>query len=157
MQCSTPELIRVNTIPAFDAALLRRYDQRGPRYTSYPAAPQFQPGFREADLREVVRRSNEDLVPRDLSLYIHVPYCFSPCFYCGCNRVITRDRSRSRPYLDRLSREIEMVGRLFDCDRDVVQLHFGGGTSNFLKSGELGELLETRADASSSRSDYDFR
>jgi oxygen-independent coproporphyrinogen III oxidase len=141
VQRANPNSSVMNTIPAFDAELLRRYDQRGPRYTSYPAAPQFQPGFREADFREVVRRSNQHRIPRKLSLYVHVPYCFSPCFYCGCNRVIARDRSRSRPYMDRLSREIEMVGRLFDRDRDVVQLHFGGGTPNFLRPAELSELL----------------
>lgn len=131
----------MNSIPPFDAELLRRYDKAGPRYTSYPAAPQFHTGFGEADFREQVLRSNADLIPRQLSVYVHVPYCFSPCFYCGCNRVITRDRSQAQPYMERLVREIAAVGRLFDRDRDVVQLHFGGGTPNFLRPAQLGELL----------------
>ena len=131
----------MTSIPPFDTDLLRRYDKSGPRYTSYPAAPQFHSGFGEAALREAARTSNSQLIPRQLSLYVHVPYCFSPCFYCGCNRVITRDLSKGTPYIERLVREIEMVGRLFDGDRDVVQLHFGGGTPNFLTPTQLGELV----------------
>lgn len=125
----------------FDAATLRRYDKPGPRYTSYPTAPQFGPQFTEAMLREHIRRSNAGPIPRRLSLYVHIPYCFSPCFYCGCNRIITRDLSRARPYLRRLQREIEMLGALFDRDREVVQVHLGGGTPNFLGPAELGELM----------------
>src|SRR3982751_4239055 len=103
----------MTSIPAFDADLLRRYDKSGPRYTSYPAAPQFHTGFDEAALREAARISNSQLIPRQLSVYVHVPYCFSPCFYCGCNRVITRDVSKGAHYIERLVREIEMAGRLF--------------------------------------------
>ena len=90
----------------FDAELLRRYDRPGPRYTSYPTAPHFAEGFGEADFRDLARRSNQDPIPRQLSLYVHIPYCQSPCFYCGCNRIITRDVARGRIYLDRLQREI---------------------------------------------------
>jgi oxygen-independent coproporphyrinogen-3 oxidase len=122
---------------AFDAGLLRRYDRPGPRYTSYPTAPQFSADFGEAALREVARASNEDPIPRPLSLYVHVPFCFSPCFYCGCNRIITRDLARGRAYLDRLGREIALVAPLFDRDREVIQLHFGGGTPNFLDPAQL--------------------
>lgn len=133
----------MSAIPPFDAQLLRRYDGVGPRYTSYPAAPQFRENFSEAEFRAEVSRSNAQLIPAHLSLYVHVPYCFSPCFYCGCNRIITRDRSRALPYMERLIREIESVGRLFDRDRDVLQLHFGGGTPNFLTPNQLAELLES--------------
>jgi oxygen-independent coproporphyrinogen-3 oxidase len=132
----------MNAIPPFDAALLRRYDKPGPRYTSYPTAPQFHAGFGEADFREVVLASNQEPIPRPLSLYAHVPYCFSPCFYCGCNRVITRDKARGGAYLARLQREVAMVSSLFDRDREVVQLHLGGGTPNFLDAGQLGELMD---------------
>lgn len=128
--------------PPFDATLLSRYDKAGPRYTSYPAAPQFHAGFGEPQFREEARRSNARSQPRELSLYVHVPYCFSPCFYCGCNRVITRDRTKARSYIERLVREIELVGPLFDRARKVVQLHLGGGTPNFLSPAELGELIE---------------
>lgn len=122
---------------AFDAGLLRRYDRPGPRYTSYPTAPQFNADFGEAALREVARASNEDPIPRPLSLYVHVPFCFSPCFYCGCNRIITRDLARGRAYLERLGREIALMAPLFDRDREVIQLHFGGGTPNFLDAAQL--------------------
>ena len=90
----------------FNADLLRSYDQPAPRYTSYPTAPQFHPGFGEADLRNAAAASNGDPIPRRLSLYVHVPFCASPCFYCGCNRVITRDKTRSEGYLARLYREL---------------------------------------------------
>ena len=88
----------MNTIPSLDAELLHRYDQPGPRYTSYPTAPQFSPDFGEARLLDHMRRSNESVPGRRLSLYVHVPYCFSPCFYCGCNRSITRDTTRAATY-----------------------------------------------------------
>jgi oxygen-independent coproporphyrinogen-3 oxidase len=96
----------MNAIPLFDADLLRRYDRPGPRYTSYPTAPQFGLEFDETAFREQARRSNADPIPRQLSLYLHIPYCFSPCFYCGCTRIITRDVSRGQRYLERLMREI---------------------------------------------------
>jgi oxygen-independent coproporphyrinogen III oxidase len=127
----------------FDIDLLRRYDRPGPRYTSYPSAPQFSTRFTDADFRRQVARSNQEPIPRDLSLYVHVPFCFSPCFYCGCNRIITRDVSRGAPYAERLVREAEMVAPLFDRDRDVVQLHFGGGTPNFLNAPALADLVDS--------------
>lgn len=121
----------------FDPDLLRRYDRPGPRYTSYPTAPQFGPDFGEAELRRAIQDSNGDPIPRRLSLYVHVPFCLSPCFYCGCNRVITRDRSRGDAYLTHLCREIAAIAPLFDRDREVIQLHFGGGTPNFLSATQL--------------------
>ena len=126
----------------FDPALLARCDRPGPRYTSYPSALQFKPGFTPADFRHHARRSNEEPIPRDLSLYVHVPYCFSPCFYCGCNRIITRDFGRAAPYVERVIREAEMVAPLFDRSRQLIQVHFGGGTPNFLTAEQLGELLD---------------
>ena len=125
-----------------DAELLRRYDRPGPRYTSYPTAPQFSAGFGEAQLREAALVSNGDPIPRRLSLYVHVPFCMSPCFYCGCNRIITRDLSRAETYLARLYREIDMTAALFDRDREVIQLHFGGGTPNFLSPAQLQDVVD---------------
>jgi oxygen-independent coproporphyrinogen III oxidase len=127
---------------AIDPALLRRYDRPGPRYTSYPTAPQFSSSFGEAQLREAAQASNGDPIPRRLSLYVHVPFCESPCFYCGCNRVITRDKGRSEGYLARLYREIALASQLFDRDREVIQLHFGGGTPNFLTPAQLREVVD---------------
>lgn len=126
----------------FDPELLRRYDTPGPRYTSYPTAPQFSPGFDEADLRGMAAISNGDPIPRPLSLYLHIPFCTSPCFYCGCNRIITRDTARGAAYLTRLYREVAMVSALFDRDRDVEQVHFGGGTPNFLTPWQIAEAMD---------------
>ncbi|HET8898869.1 MAG TPA: oxygen-independent coproporphyrinogen III oxidase [Rhodanobacteraceae bacterium] len=131
--------------PTFDAALIARYDSAGPRYTSYPTAPQFHTRFGEAELRQAIRVSNEEPIPRPLSLYVHVPFCMSPCFYCGCNRIITRDVAKADRYLERLYREIELTADLFDRDRPVRQLHFGGGTPNFLDISRMGELMESLA------------
>lgn len=138
----------MNTIlaaPTFDPALIARYDSAGPRYTSYPTVPQFRADFDEAALRAVIRASNEEPIPRPLSLYVHVPFCLSPCFYCGCNRVITHDVGKADRYLERLYREIELMAPLFDRDRPVRQLHFGGGTPNFLDLPRMRELMESLA------------
>lgn len=126
----------------FDAELARRYNRPGPRYTSYPTAPRFNEAFGEAELREAAMASNGDPIPRRLSLYVHVPFCMSPCFYCGCNRIITRDLARGEAYLARLYREIALVAELFDRDREVIQLHFGGGTPNFLAPAQLAEVVD---------------
>lgn len=127
----------------FDPDLVRRYDRPGPRYTSYPTAPHFHNGFGPAELRDAATASNGDPIPRRLSLYVHVPFCESPCFYCGCNRIITRDHARGEAYLARLYREIALVAELFDRDREVIQLHFGGGTPNFLAPAQLREVVDT--------------
>ena len=127
----------------FSADLLRRHDRPGPRYTSYPTAPQFSSSFGEQALRDVALASNGDPIPRRLSLYVHVPFCSSPCFYCGCNRIITRDTARGETYLVRLYREIALAAPLFDRDREVIQLHFGGGTPNFLSPAQLHEVVDT--------------
>ncbi|WP_329743377.1 oxygen-independent coproporphyrinogen III oxidase [Dyella sp. A6] len=129
--------------PEFDPALVARYDVAGPRYTSYPTSPHFRADFDVMALRRVIRTSNEEPIPRPLSLYVHVPFCMSPCFYCGCNRVITRDVAQASRYLERLYREIELMASLFDRDRTVEQMHFGGGTPNFLDAAQMSELLES--------------
>ncbi|MBN6152644.1 oxygen-independent coproporphyrinogen III oxidase [Xanthomonas sp. AmX2] len=141
---------------AFDAELLRRYDRPGPRYTSYPTAPHFQEGFAAAQLHEAVRASNAQARP--LSLYVHVPYCRNPCFYCGCNRVITRDTGKGRPYVQRVLREAALLAGSLDRQREVVQLHLGGGTPNFLAPELLGELLQGLAQSFrfSEAADRDF-
>lgn len=127
----------------FDDDLLQRYDRPGPRYTSYPAAPRFNEEFNERTLRKVIAGSNEFPVPNRLSIYAHIPFCESPCFFCGCNRIITRDHRRGASYLEMLNKEIERIGPLFDEDREVIQLHLGGGTPNFLSPEQLSGLLDS--------------
>jgi oxygen-independent coproporphyrinogen-3 oxidase len=124
----------------FDPELLRRHDRPGPRYTSYPAAPHFHDGFDAAALEGAIVASNA--TGRALSLYVHVPYCSSPCFYCGCNRVITRDRSKGEAYVARVLREADRIAPLFDPAREVIQLHLGGGTPNFLDAVQLRALID---------------
>lgn len=124
---------------AFDPALIRRYDRSGPRYTSYPTAVQFHEGFGEAAYRAQAARSNAS--GRPLSLYLHIPFCDTVCFYCACNKVITRNRSRSSQYLRSLHREIAIQGELFDRSRAVTQLHWGGGTPTFISPDEMAELM----------------
>ena len=151
--------LRCMTTPfLIDPELLRRYDRPGPRYTSYPTAPQFTAAFGAERLREHIRRSNAASPRAGLSVYAHVPFCFSPCFYCGCNRVITRDAMRGERYVERLLAEVELVAPLFEPRREVVQLHLGGGTPNFLRPAEISWLLGSlsRHFDLSSRADRDF-
>jgi oxygen-independent coproporphyrinogen-3 oxidase len=126
----------------FDADLIRRYDQTGPRYTSYPTAAQFHEGITEDEYRKWARHSNEDPIPKSLSLYFHIPFCDTVCFYCACTKVVTKHHERSTAYLDRLYREIALQGALFDRDRTVEQLHWGGGTPTFLSTEEIQKLMD---------------
>ena len=123
----------------FDLELIKRYDKSGPRYTSYPTAVQFHDGFGEAEYKRHAEASNAAGGP--LSLYFHIPFCDTVCFYCGCNKVATKDRSRAAPYLQRVHRELEMQSALFDSDRMVDQLHWGGGTPTFISHDEMRALM----------------
>lgn len=123
----------------FDLDLIRRYDRSGPRYTSYPTAVQFSEEFGVADYQRNADRSNQS--GRGLSLYFHLPFCSTICYYCACNKVVTRDRSRAAPYLERLHREIAMQGALFADDRTIDQLHWGGGTPTFIDNTQMRELM----------------
>lgn len=134
-----------STAAQFDPELVARCDVPGPRYTSYPTAPNFRDGFGEDRFHTIARASNREPVARRLSLYVHVPFCTDPCFYCGCTRVITREGNKADVYLDHLHREIELTAPLFERGRPLVQLHFGGGTPNFLDDTQMGALLESLA------------
>jgi len=123
----------------FDAELIRRYDKAGPRYTSYPTAVQFHEKFGEAEYRAAARASNAGGAA--LSLYFHLPFCDTVCYYCACNKIVTKNRKRTAPYLERLFREIELQGELFDRSRPVDQLHWGGGTPTFLSVEEMRALM----------------
>jgi oxygen-independent coproporphyrinogen-3 oxidase len=126
--------------PTFDLKLIQRYGGEGPRYTSYPTALQFSEAFGPDDLMAAISESNRLPIPPDLSLYVHVPFCANPCFYCGCNRVITRSRSAGDQFLASLECELDLLAPRFDSDRQVRQLHLGGGTPTFLDVGQLERL-----------------
>jgi len=123
----------------FDLDLIRRYDGRGPRYTSYPTALQFNDQLTTQDYIDNARASNASSVP--LSLYVHIPFCHTLCYYCGCNKIVTRNEERVAKYMRNLYREIEIQSELFDRSRVVEQLHFGGGTPTYLEDDQMRDLL----------------
>ncbi len=126
----------------FSEELIRRYDTLGPRYTSYPTAVQFKDNIGASDYQDWVKYSNDDPIPRSLSLYLHIPFCDTICYYCGCSKVITKDKSKARHYIDLLKKEIALQGALFAKDREVLQIHWGGGTPTFLSDKEIYEIIE---------------
>ncbi len=132
----------VANIPLFDAALISRYDVSGPRYSSYPTTSQFNDAFDADAFRASALVSNEDPIPRELSIYVHVPSCLGPCYYRGCNRIIVRERRLAERYVDHLVRDIDQMSALFDHDRRVMQVHFGGVTPNFLDGAQLRRLMD---------------
>lgn len=123
----------------WDSDLIRRYDLAGPRYTSYPTAVQLHSEVGSFDLLHALRESRRSARP--LSLYLHVPFCANICYYCACNKVITKDRGRALPYLQRLEQEIQLVACHLDPGQRVEQLHLGGGTPTFLSHPELRQLM----------------
>lgn len=125
----------------FDLDLIRRYDKSGPRYTSYPTAMEFTPRIGADDHVRHLRASNESMRP--LSLYVHVPFCASVCYYCACNKVVTGNRCKAGPYLEYLEREVRLQSSLVDPGRVVTQLHWGGGTPTFLSDEQLRELMRS--------------
>ncbi|MEE9447651.1 MAG: oxygen-independent coproporphyrinogen III oxidase [Arenicellales bacterium] len=125
----------------FDHEMISRYNRSGPRYTSYPTAVKFHENVSEAEFKRTCQAGNDDLVPAPLSLYFHIPFCDTVCFYCACNKIVTKHKSRAKDYLSALYQEIELVSQHFDADREVQQLHFGGGTPTFLSEDEISGLM----------------
>jgi len=125
----------------FNTELIKRYDVAGPRYTSYPTAVQFMEGFDTEAYQRYTGASNNELIPKPLSLYVHLPFCKTLCYYCGCMKKVTRHQHQADQYLELLDREIELQGRLFDHDREVIQLHFGGGTPTYHSDDQLKKLM----------------
>ena len=112
-------------------ALLRRLDVPGPRYTSYPTADRFVEAFGPAEYRQALRQRAQGAVvggAPPLSLYVHIPFCESVCYYCACNKVVTRHHERAAEYLDALEQEIALHAAALGTRQRVTQLHFGGGT-----------------------------
>ncbi|NIP17598.1 MAG: oxygen-independent coproporphyrinogen III oxidase [Xanthomonadales bacterium] len=130
----------------FDQELIKRYDVAGPRYTSYPTAVQFHEGFDAVAYEMFTAASNSELIPKPLSLYVHLPFCHSLCYYCGCTKKITRHPEHGEAYLKHLLHEVEMQGTLFDRDRQVQQLHFGGGTPTFFDDEQITSLMDCMRD-----------
>ncbi|MFL6717954.1 MAG: oxygen-independent coproporphyrinogen III oxidase [Burkholderiaceae bacterium] len=125
----------------FDAALIKRQSQLGPRYTSYPTADRFSESFDYGDYLQAVAnvRSRSGLHP--LSLYLHIPFCDTVCYYCACNKIVTRNREKAATYLSYLKREIELQGQLFAGFNHVEQLHLGGGTPTYLSNEQMADLM----------------
>lgn len=126
----------------FNKDLIRRYDTFGPRYTSYPTAVQFTTDYDDEDYQRWVKYSNENPIPSPLSLYLHIPFCDTICYYCGCSKVITKDKTKAAPYIKLLKQEIKLQGALFAKDRKVTQIHWGGGTPTFLSDEEIKEIID---------------
>lgn len=122
-------------------ALIRKFDTLGPRYTSYPTADRFSPAFtEEAYIGHLAQRAGRPGNP-PLSIYVHLPFCESLCYFCACNKIITRDHSRMAEYLRYLDKEMALVAAHLGEDRKAVQLHLGGGSPTFLNADELKELM----------------
>jgi oxygen-independent coproporphyrinogen III oxidase len=135
MQHSVSELV-------IDPVLIRRHDVSGPRYTSYPTADRFVEAFGETELRQWLAKRNIGGISQPLSLYVHLPFCDTLCYYCACNKVITRDHSRSAKYINYLEKELDLLGPLLGAERRLCQLHWGGGTPTFLAREEMARLVQ---------------
>jgi len=121
--------------------LVTQYDLNGPRYTSYPSADHFTSGFSETDYKEMLQIQNAQNIAQPLSIYIHLPFCQNICYYCACNKIITKDHRRSAEYIGYLIKEMDLVAQQFQTRRHVRQIHLGGGTPTFLSDGELEQLM----------------
>ena len=128
-----------STLALVDRALCRQFDISGPRYTSYPTADRFQSNPGHQLLVDALQQRPASDQP--LSLYVHLPFCSTVCYYCGCNKVITKDHNKSSRYLDYLAREIDMQLASLSGSKSVAQLHWGGGTPTFLSDDEMRRLM----------------
>jgi len=124
-----------------DTALVKKYDGFGPRYTSYPTADRFHAGVGADQYVNALQKRNHERPQQPLSLYVHIPFCNTICYYCACNKVITKDHGRSARYIRYVGREIDIVGGLIEGAPQVEQLHWGGGTPTFLAREEMRELM----------------
>ena len=123
--------------------LLTRFDVPGPRYTSYPTADRFVEAFSQLDLHQALEMRSQGVSQkiRPLSIYVHIPFCESLCYYCACNKIITKHHEKAEPYLRYLAKEVELYTSAIGIGQSVSQLHLGGGTPTFLSDEELRELM----------------
>jgi oxygen-independent coproporphyrinogen-3 oxidase len=134
-----------NPLPPLDEALLKRFDVPGPRYTSYPTADRFVEAFGPEEYRRALQQRAEGAMVggrTPLSLYVHIPFCESVCYYCACNKVVTRHHERAAEYLAALEDEMALHVAVLGRGQRVSQLHLGGGTPTFLSDAELQHLME---------------
>jgi len=124
-----------------DLDLIRRLDRNGPRYTSYPTADRFVEAFGPAAYKSWAAKRNIGGVQRALSIYVHLPFCSTICYYCGCNKVVTRNKNRGVEYLGYLAKEIALQAPLFSEDPRVEQMHWGGGTPTFFSTAQMQDLF----------------
>jgi oxygen-independent coproporphyrinogen-3 oxidase len=124
-----------------DEGTLRRFDIPGPRYTSYPTADRFVEAFGAEAYAQVLQARQANVANNALSLYVHLPFCNTVCYYCACNKVITKDRSKAAEYIEYIEREADLTCSRLTGDRTIEQLHFGGGTPTFLSNEELERLM----------------
>jgi oxygen-independent coproporphyrinogen-3 oxidase len=127
-----------------ESALASKYTRQGPRYTSYPTAPQFHSDFPQEQYYRWQHNKGDDK-SSPLSLYVHIPFCENICYYCACNKIVTRDSNAARDYLRHLQIEIAMQSELIGGRRPVTQMHWGGGTPTFLDNAEITELMHMLA------------
>ena len=127
----------------FDPQLIRRFDVNGPRYTSYPTADRFVEAFDADAYRLWLGKRTVGGISRPLSLYVHIPFCNTICYYCACNKIITKDHGRSAKYLKYLDKELSMQAGYLEGSHEVVQLHWGGGTPTFLSHDEMRRLMDS--------------
>ena len=125
----------------FDPAIIRRFDVNGPRYTSYPTADRFVEAFDSDAAKLWLSKRNIGGISRPLSLYFHIPFCNTICYYCACNKIITKDHGRSGKYLKYLAKELALQSAQLDGSHEVIQLHWGGGTPTFLSHDEMRQLM----------------
>jgi oxygen-independent coproporphyrinogen III oxidase len=129
----------------FDPQIIRRFDVNGPRYTSYPTADRFVEAFDSQAQQLWLGKRTIGGISRPLSLYFHIPFCNTICYYCACNKIITKDHGRSAKYLRYLGKELALQSEYLDGEHEVIQLHWGGGTPTFLSHDEMRQLMgETR-------------
>lgn len=131
-----------NTRPEFDRELIAGLPSSGPRYTSYPTADRFHSGFREKEYLEALHSRGADASNKPLSLYIHIPFCNTICYYCGCNKIITKDKGRADAYIEYLEKEMKLLAPHLGGRHQLAQLHFGGGTPTFLSDNQLERVFE---------------
>ena len=127
----------------FDPAIIRRFDINGPRYTSYPTADRFVEAFDSDAAKLWLGNRNVGGISRPLSLYFHIPFCNTICYYCACNKIITKDHGRSSKYLKYLAKELALQSASLDGTNEVIQLHWGGGTPTFLSHDEMRQLMKS--------------